>query len=156
MLPIWYVHPGRVRLLPHMCQGLRREVWWTFPGDNLFHFTMSKGLLYVLLIKIPSDAFNHIVLFQTAGTCARDLRCLRQCECKTNTKKNCVFPFSYQVTYIIMLKDFWNLISNGSSCHLLKQIQSMNHKISGSSLTGSDLQQVHQRWIRKWCLLVRN
>merc|ERR1712158_244392 len=38
--------------------------------------------------------------FQTAGTRARDLRCLRQCECKTNTKKNCVFPFSYEgVTY---------------------------------------------------------
>jgi len=34
--------------------------------------------------------------FQTAGTCARDLRCLRQCECKTNTKKNCVFPFTYE------------------------------------------------------------
>ena len=52
----------------------------------------------VLLIKSPKDAFHHIVLFQTAGTCARDLRCLRQCECKTNTKKNCIFPFTYEVT----------------------------------------------------------
>jgi len=34
--------------------------------------------------------------FQISGTCARDLRCLRQCECKTTTEKSCVFPFTYQ------------------------------------------------------------
>ena len=41
------------------------------------------------------------IIVQTSGTCARDLRCLRQCECKTNTKKNCVFPFNYQVLLLL-------------------------------------------------------
>ena len=61
-------------------------------------FYRAKTRFNVFLIRSPKDACHHIVLFQTAGTCARDLRCLRQCECKTNTKKNCIFPFTYEVT----------------------------------------------------------
>jgi hypothetical protein len=36
--------------------------------------------------------------FQISGTCSRNLRCLRQCECKTKGNKHCVFPFKYQGT----------------------------------------------------------
>ena len=53
-------------------------------------------------IYLPSCcSFIIKYFFQTSGTCARDLRCLRQCECKTNTKKNCVFPFTYQVGFAV-------------------------------------------------------
>jgi len=34
--------------------------------------------------------------FGVSGTCSRGLRCLRQCECKTVQKNNCVFPFIYE------------------------------------------------------------
>merc|ERR1712083_1277020 len=33
--------------------------------------------------------------FQTTGTCAAGLRCLRKCGCKTVTGKSCIFPFIY-------------------------------------------------------------
>ena len=84
-------------------------------------------------IYLPSCCSWYFMIkyfFQTSGTCARDLRCLRQCECKTNTKKNCVFPFTYQVGFAVCE---WK-----------------------SSFSGRDLQQVHQRWIWKWRCLVCN
>lgn len=34
--------------------------------------------------------------FHTTGTCAAGLRCLRQCDCKTDTGKHCIFPFKYE------------------------------------------------------------
>jgi len=34
--------------------------------------------------------------FGVSGTCASNLRCLRQCECKTVNSKQCVFPFTYK------------------------------------------------------------
>ena len=37
MLPLRHVHPGRVRLLSHLRQGLRRDLWWTFPGRYIYH-----------------------------------------------------------------------------------------------------------------------
>ena len=131
MLPIGYVHPGRMWLLPHLCQGLRRELWWTFPG---FAFAPCKEH-HLLLFRTPiNDAFHYIVIFQTAGTCARDLRCLRQCECKTNTKKNCVFPFSYEVTYLKQKKIgtcFWWLqlsSSKAKTIYLIKMYLYLNRE----------------------------
>jgi len=36
--------------------------------------------------------------FQISGTCAKDLRCLRKCDCETVNKKQCIFPFTYKGT----------------------------------------------------------
>merc|ERR1711976_125381 len=38
--------------------------------------------------------------FRIAGQCAAGLRCLRQCDCRTEQGSSCVFPFTYKgVTY---------------------------------------------------------
>merc|ERR1712106_624422 len=34
--------------------------------------------------------------FRIAGTCSDNLRCLRQCECKTVSEADCIFPFNYK------------------------------------------------------------
>ena len=59
------------------------------------------GPFQVDIFTIMLFLIFYLYFFQTSGTCARDLRCLRQCECKTNTKKNCVFPFTYQVGFAV-------------------------------------------------------
>merc|ERR1711881_750588 len=63
------------------------------------HITMHTT---VLLLAASLAAVSGLSCFcgtepcQTTGTCAAGLRCLRQCECKTSTKKACVFPFTYK------------------------------------------------------------
>jgi len=34
--------------------------------------------------------------FRIAGSCSDNLRCLRQCECKTVSEADCIFPFNYK------------------------------------------------------------
>ena len=53
MLPLRHVHPGRVRLLSHLRQGLRRDLWWTFPGRYIYHHVV----LDILWLDI---SFRHL------------------------------------------------------------------------------------------------